>query len=82
MIEKNYKLTNNNYVNFHLTEDGIDYTIYNSNGIEIDGGILETNKTSEKEILKELSEFANIDFNNKVEINEDEFDELINKIQI
>lgn len=82
MIDKNYKLTNNNYVNFHLTEDGIDYTIYNSDGIEIDGGILETNKTSEKEILKELSEFANIDFNNNVEINEDEFDELINKIQI
>lgn len=82
MIDKNYKLTNNNYVNFHLTEDGIDYTIYNSDGIEIDGGILETNKTVEKEILKELSNFANIDFNNKVEINEDEFDELINKIQI
>lgn len=82
MIDKNYKLINNNYINFHSTKDGIDYTLYNSNGIEIDGGKLETNKITEKEILKELSKFANIDFNNKVEINEDEFDELINKIQI
>lgn len=82
MIDKSYKLTNNNYINFHSTEDGIDYTLYNSDGIEIDGGILETTKTSEKEVLKELSEFANIDFNNKIEINEDEFEEIINKIQI
>ncbi len=73
---------NNNYINFHSTEDGIDYTLYNPDGIEIDGGILKTNKIREKGILKELSEYANIDFNNKVEINEDEFDEIINKIQI
>ena len=40
MIDKNYKLINDNYINFHSTDDGIDYTLYNSNGTEIDGGIL------------------------------------------
>lgn len=48
----------------------------------MDGGILETFEMNEKEILKELSEFANIDFSNKIEIDDNESDKIINKIQI
>ncbi len=50
MIDKNYKLINNNYINFHSTENDIDYTLYNSDGIEIDGGVLENNKINDEEI--------------------------------
>lgn len=82
MIDKNYKLTNNNYINFHSTEDGIDYTFYNLDGTEIDGGILETNKMNEEEIVKQLSKFTNVNFENRIEINNNDFDEIINKIQI
>ena len=40
-IEKNYKLSNDNYFHFHTNEEGYYYSIYDKNGKELDGGLLE-----------------------------------------
>ena len=62
-INENYLLSNGQYFHFHRCDDGFDYTIYDHNGMEIDGGILEyefITKLIVKDILKELSEFTGI----------------------
>ncbi len=64
-IEKNYKLSNGNYFHFHTNEDGYYYSIYDKNGIEQDGGLLEYSDNEENQTLldirKRLAEFTNIE---------------------
>lgn len=62
-INENYLLSNGQYFHFHRCDDGFDYTIYDNNGIEIDGGILEYEFIAPQtieDILKELAEFIGI----------------------
>lgn len=61
-IEKNYLLSNNQYIHIHECEEGIDYTVYDSNGELIDGGILTCNTLNlkEEEILSLLSEIMGL----------------------
>ncbi len=64
-INKNYKLSNGNYFHFHTNEEGYYYSIYNSSGEEIDGGLLEYSDIDNKEqtdidIRKRLEEFTGI----------------------
>lgn len=64
-IEKNYKLLNGNYFHFHNNEEGYYYEIYDKNGNEVDGGLLEysdidNTKQSIIDIRKRLADFTDI----------------------
>ncbi len=56
-MEKNYKLSDGKYFHFHTNEEGYYYAIYDENGVEIDGGLLEYSdkNMNEKQILDKLS---------------------------
>lgn len=61
-INKSYKLSNHTFFHFHNTDEGFDYSIYDKNGILVDGGVLEYDMTkiiTTAQILKELSHFTN-----------------------
>ena len=64
-IEKNYKLSNENYFHFHTNEEGYYYSIYDKYGVEQDGGLLEYSDNEENQTLldirKRLAEFTNIE---------------------
>lgn len=64
-MDKNYKLTDGRQFNFHDREEGIDYTIYDAEGKDIDGGIYEyywdkNEELTEDKALELLAEFADI----------------------
>ena len=64
-FEKNYKLSNNTYFHVHTNEEGYYYAIYDSNGTELDGGLLEYSETDEKQqnindVKIRLAEFTDI----------------------
>ncbi len=88
IMDKNYKLSNETYFNFHTTDDGYDYTLYDSSGNLIDGGVLEDDLlkvNTESEILERISDFADIPEllnKNKVEISDEEMDLIKEKIKI
>lgn len=76
---KNYKLKDGRQFHFHDGDEGWDYTLYEANGKEIDGGILEydlenENLETEDEVLELLAEFTEIqeliDKSNLTEIEE------------
>lgn len=87
-MDKNYRLSNDTYFNFHTTDDGYDYTLYDSSGNLIDGGVLEDDLlkvNTESEILESISDFADIPEllnKNKVEISDEEMDLIKEKIKI
>lgn len=63
-IEKNYKLSDGSYFHFHTNDEGYYYAIYDNNGIEQDGGLLEYSKNEKNQSLndirKRLSDFTDI----------------------
>lgn len=86
-IEKNYKLSDNRYFHFHTNEEGYYYSIYDRNGIEQDGGLLEYSDNEENQTLtdirKRLAEFTDIDElanENLEEVSQEFIDNLENNI--
>ena len=84
-IEKNYKLSDENYFHFHTNEEGYYYSIYDKNGIEQDGGLLEYSNNEESQTLSDirrrLAEFTNIEElanDNLEEVSQDFIDDLEN----
>ena len=69
-IEKNYKLSNENYFHFHTNEEGYYYSIYDKYGAEQDGGLLEYSNNEENQTLldirKRLAEFTDIEELSKI----------------
>ena len=61
---KCYKLSNGNLFEFHTNEEGYYYAIYDTNGVEIDGGLLEYGENESNQsiidIRKRLAEFSGI----------------------
>ena len=85
-IEKNYKLSNDNYFHFHTNEEGYYYSIYDKNGTELDGGLLEYSNNEKKQTLtdirRRLADFTNIEElsnENLEEVNQDFIDNLVDK---
>lgn len=75
-IESNYLLSNSQYLSMQETENGIDFTIYNYDGTEFDGGVMECDLekiTNIKEIFNRLSEFTGIKeiSEKKIEVSEE-----------
>lgn len=74
-IEKNYKLSNGNYFHFHTNEEGYYYTVYDKNGFEQEGGLLEYLENEETQTLmdirKRLADFTDIE-----ELADDELEEV------
>lgn len=74
ILNKTYRLSNETIFSFHECDNGFDYTIYNSEGVLLDGGVLECNcdkDIDEKQILESLSHFTNLPQlldDNKIEI--------------
>ena len=64
-IEKNYKLLDGGYFHFHTDEEGYYYAIYDKNGVEQDGGLLEYSDNEENQTLmdvrKRLADFSGIE---------------------
>lgn len=81
-MNKNYKLSNGQFFHFHECEDGFDYTVYDRNGLLIDGGILEYDlrfSSNEEKVLKALATFTEIPQllgDDKVEIDESIIEEF------
>ena len=79
-IEKTYKLSDGKVFHFHSNDEGWYYAIYNSEGEEIDGGLLEY---SDDEILAgikaRLAEYTSFDelMNDLEEMSDDEFEDFI-----
>ena len=85
-IEKNYKLSNDNYFHFHTNEEGYYYSIYDKNGTELDGGLLEYSNNEKKQTLtdirRRLADFTNIEElsnENLEEVNQDFIDNLVDQ---
>lgn len=57
---KNYKLEDGKYLHFHDCDDGYDFTLFTSDGIDIDGGILETTSKNEEEIINNICDMLDI----------------------
>ena len=76
ILNKTYRLSNGTIFSFQECDDGFDYTIYNSEGLLLDGGVLEYNcdkDIDEKQILEDLSLLTNLPQlleDNKIEIGE------------
>ena len=84
-IEKNYKLSNDQYFHFHTSEEGYYYSIYDKYGNEQDGGLLEYSENEETQTLssirKRLADFTNIEElsnENLEEVSQDFIDNLAN----
>ena len=60
---KNYKLKDGRQFHFHDRDEGWDYTVYDAEGKELDGGIYESDleeELTEDQVLELLAEFAEI----------------------
>ena len=83
--DKNYQLSSGDYLHFHTNEEGYYYEIYDKNGNEKDGGLLEYSvddyvfATKIDNILSRLAEFTGIkELENPVkEIEEADLEKLI-----
>lgn len=59
------------YLHFHECDNGYDFTLFTSDGIEIDGGILESSSKNEEKIINNICkilDIPNLDINKIVEI--------------
>ena len=83
-FEINYELSDGTYFHFHTNEEGYYYSIYNSEGIEIDGGLMEydmpfENIESLQSVMERLSDFtgiAELKNSNLKEVSQDYIDDL------
>ena len=82
ILNKTYRLSNGTILSFQECDDGFDYTIYNSEGLLLDGGVLEYScdkDIDEKQILESLSYFTNLPQlldDNKIEIKDFEIEDF------
>lgn len=53
-LDKNYRLNDGHYFHFHTNEEGYYYAIYDENGIEQDGGLLEYSDNEDNETLMSI----------------------------
>ena len=87
-FEINYELSDGTYFHFHTNEEGYYYSIYNSEGTEIDGGLMEydmpfENIESLQSVMERLSDFtgiAELKNSNLKEVSQDYIDELEAKV--
>ena len=83
-FEINYELSDGTYFHFHTNEEGYYYSIYNSEGTEIDGGLMEydmpfENIESLQSVMERLSDFtgiAELKNSNLKEVSQDYIDDL------
>lgn len=87
-FEINYELSDGTYFHFHTNEEGYYYSIYNSEGTEIDGGLMEydmpfENIESLQSVMERLSDFtgiAELKNSNLKEVSQDYIDDLEAKV--
>ena len=86
-FEINYELSDGTYFHFHTNEEGYYYSILNSEGAEVDGGLMEYSMPFEdietlQSVMERLSDFTGIkELKNSdlKEVSQDYIDELENK---
>lgn len=86
-FEINYELSDGTYFHFHTNEEGYYYSIYNSEGTEIDGGLMEYDMPFEdieslQSVMERLSDFtgiAELKNSDLKEVSQDYIDELESK---
>ena len=83
-LEKNFKLASGDYFHFHTSDEGYYYSVYDSNGTEYDGGLLEYSENernqTEIDIRNRLADFTGYKElkNEKLEeVSQDFIDDLV-----